>query len=156
MMAIGSCGDQPDPRDDFTSASELCIVALSGEADASDAIAEAGWTLQATPSAAGAARASISRQYSKGPLSLTVSGKDRCFVDGSPREVGSLEQAKNALAAKLGPAVKETRASYRWETKREGVSAKLSQTNTEGGEILRFYVFRPNPNLIRGLGIGSE
>lgn len=152
-LLVAACSDAADVRGDFASASDLCIAALSGT-DHVAVITAAGWSNEETASSANSSSAASDQQFSKGPLSLVLTGteRDRCYVEGLPSKVGSLEEVKDVLSVKLGKAIEETRASFRWRAKTQGLLVKLSQTNTDRGEVLRLYVFRPNRNLIEGVG----
>jgi len=153
VIAGAACKVSPDGPADFVSAVDLCVGALSGEADRTGAIEAAGWEVDKTGAPGSAAQAS-NRYYAKGSLSLVLAnpGQDRCIVDGSPGTVGSLAEVTDALSSNLGRATKETHGSYRWNIAASGLIAKVSQTNTERGEVVRLYVFRPNLKLIEGIG----
>lgn len=141
---VSGCARQTDAPADVVEAAELCADALTG--GGREAIEEAGWSLSDDSGPAGTAR------FSKGALSLSllVAGGGRCFIDGQVDTLGGLAKARDALAVQWGPAVQETRGTFRWSTERGGLLIKLSQTYVQDREVLRLFVFRPGVGLAPG------
>ncbi len=143
VCTLSGCQRRGDPLADVVGAAALCAGAVSG--GGREAIEEAGWTLADNGGPAGTAR------FSKGGLSMSLldAGGGRCFVDGQVDSLGGLATVRDALAVRLGPAVQETRGTFRW-TGPGGLLVKLSQTYVKDREVLRLFVFRPNVGLAPG------
>lgn len=146
---LSGCERRIDTLSDVVQAAELCVGALTGSGR--QAIEEAGWSLDHDSGQAGTAR------FSKGALSLSLleGGSGRCFVDGQVDTMGGLMKVRDALAVRLGPAVQETRGTFRWTTEPGGLLIKLSQTYVQDREVLRLFVFRPGVGLAPGAVPGT-
>lgn len=140
-LGLKGCDRPVDPLADIVDATALCASALTG--GGREAIEEAGWVLE--DRTAGTAR------FNKGALALSLlDGGGRCFVDGQVDTLGGLTKVRDALAVQFGPAVQETRGTFRWATGQGGLLVKLSQTYVQDREVLRLFVFRPGVRLAPG------
>lgn len=154
MASLTGCEGPADPRADFAAAAELCVTTLSSEPGSSDSIREAGWSNGQRSAADDGPKGAVTNQsFTKGVLTIALDGasRDRCFVEGPPEQVGSLDDVKTTLSRTFGKPTPETRGTFRWKVEQQNLLVKLQQLNTQSGEIIRVYVFRPNANLIGGL-----